>query len=414
MLRSRIALGGVLLAALISPAAARAQLDFDPDSGAWNSVTRLVRYTQGREIATVIPDRLDVGTLTPNDSLLILEPRHGLPPAELTAFLRAGGRACLADDYGAGMSLLDVFRIGRGEPNREIAMRLRGNPELLVARPASNHRLTQRVDALVSNHPTVVYHQTLTPIFELAPGEALVLAGAVGDGRLVVLSDPSVLIDNMQELRGNQRFAENLVEYLTEGRTGTLYVLGPEARLVGRFGEPGADRPLHELTSALESLASLDLPPPALRIASLALLAIAGILAVGALPRRSPYRNERMFARPPSQGGFVGRVEFFGTKKVSLLQPLMVYKFELEEEILRRLGLRERTLLRDVLAVLTQRGMSETDISKVRELMLELDHLHSSMDKPAAPPTISAARFRELVSAGEAVLQSLEPARSAA
>lgn len=384
-----------------------AQDDFATDGQAWNSVSELIRIAQAREIAVAIPSRLDVGELQPSDALLILSPRDELPAAELTAFLHAGGRACLADDFGEGDSLLRVFRIGRDRANPEIAMALRGNPELLVARPVGNHRLTRQVPALVSNHPAVVYHQGLSPIFELGEGEALVLAGAVGPGRLVVLSDPSLLIDNMLQLQGNRRFAQNLVEYLAESGGGTLYVVGPGARVVGRFGEPGADRPLHDLRAALETLASLDLPPPALRIAALALAAIGVILTLGVLPRRSPYRSSRMFARPPSQGGFLGRVAFYARQKVDLLQPLMVYKFELEDEILRALSLRSRALLRDVLEAMRRRGMSESEVNDMRELLLELDRLHGLLDQPPAPPQISGRRFRELVAKGDGLLASI-------
>src|SRR5690606_38491163 len=170
-------------------------------------------------------------------------------------------------DFGAGGSLLDVFQIGRGPPSTERALKLRGNAALLVARPVGSHRLTTGVPALVANHPAIVYHRSLEPIFELTAGEALVLAGAVGPGRLVVLSDPSVLIDNMLELRGNRTFAENAIDYLDDARGGRLFVVGPRARLAGRFGEPGADRLLHDLRASLEQVAGLRLPPLAMRIA---------------------------------------------------------------------------------------------------------------------------------------------------
>src|SRR5687768_11025629 len=183
--------------------------DFATEGGAWNSVSELMQLARDRGITIEVPARLDAGTLSPADALLILSPDEPLPSREITAFLRAGGRVLLADDFGAGDSLLGTFEIGRGPPSTASALKLRGNPALLVARPHGQHRLTREVTALVSNHPAMVYHRELSPIFELHRGEALVLAGAVGEGRLVVLSDPSVLIDNMLELRGNRRFAEN-------------------------------------------------------------------------------------------------------------------------------------------------------------------------------------------------------------
>lgn len=402
-----------LVMASASGAWAQEDADFAPQGGAWNSVSELMQIARTRGVEPRIVDRLDVGTLEPADSLLILNPREPLPTRELTAFLRSGGRVLLADDFGAGDSLLRTFQIGRGAPSTERALRLRGNEALLVARPVGGHRLASGVRALVSNHPAMVYHRSLSPIFALTEGEALVLAGAVGSGRLVVLADPSVLIDNMLELRGNRAFAENVVEYLDDARGGHLYVIGPEARLVGRFGEPGADRPLHDLRSSLEAVASLELPPLAMRIAGFALAAIAVILALGALPRRSPYRSDRMFARAPAQGGFVGRVRFFARHPSDLLHPLMVYKLELEAEILRRLSLTGQALLRDVVGAMRQRGMREDDVEAMRALLLTLDQLRDQLDRADSPPRVGPKRFREVVATGERLLARLGETKAA-
>lgn len=399
-----------LFVLLLPAGGASAQQDYATDQARWNSVSELIRIAERREISVIASDRLDAGELDPADSLLILSPQRELPTGALTAFLRAGGRACLADDFGTGEPLLSLFQITRGEASANLATQVRGNPALLVARPNGSHRLTRGVPAVVTNHPTVVFHRELAPIFQVVPGEAVVLAGAVGAGRLVVVSDPSAMIDNMLELRGNRRFAENLIDYLEDGRGGRLFVVGPEARIVGRFGEPGADRPLHDLRASLEALAGLDLPPMALRVASLALAAIAVLLAIGTLPRRSPYRSAYMFARDAAQGGFVGRVGFFTQRGTNLLQPLMVYKFELEAEIIRRLALDGRTLLRDVLKVMRDRGMAANDVTEMRELLLTLDQLHDAQDRPATPPSVGRRRFRELVATGDRLLTKLEEA----
>lgn len=403
----------LLLLSMLHGSGAAAQ-DFATRAAGWSSISELVRLAEERANAAVVDEaeRLDLGTLRAVDSLLLVHPRQDLPARELTLFLRGGGRVALADDYGQGGSLLTAFQIGRGEPTVDRALQLRGNPALLVARPKAQHRLAQGVRALVTNHPTIVYHRALSPVFELAEGEAVVLAGAVESGRLVVLSDPSVLIDNMLELRGNRAFAENLIDYLDEGRGGTLYVVGPEGRLVGRWGEPGADRPLHDLRAWLESTSSMQFPPLALRIGTLALLAIAATLALGALPRRSPYRTERMFARPRAHGGFVGRVRYFAERSADLLPPVLVYKHELEEEILRKLSLSGQTVLRDVLAAMRARGIGDEDVNAMRALLLELDGLHKLSDRPPGRPRVTPMRFRALVATGDRLLVCLGDAEA--
>ena len=408
MPRLRSALVLLLVVAPSAIATAQDGEDFATEGGAWNSVSGLVQIAAERGLNLEVVERLDAGTLTPNDSVLILHPEHALPGSAVTEFLRAGGRVALADDFGEGDSLLRVFRIARQPANPDTAMRLRGNPELLVGRSVATHRLTRGVRALVTNHPQIVFHRELSPLVELSQGEAIVLAGAVGEGRLVVISDSSVFIDNMLALRGNRRFTENLLDYLEDGRGGRIFLVGPDAEVVGRYGEPGADRALHDLRAALERLSGVDIPPIALQIGTLALALIALVLVLGALPQRSPYRTERMFARAPAHGGFVGRVGFFAQRKGNLLHPLLVYKFELEAAIIGALALEGRALLRDVLDAMRSRGSSERDIEAMRTLLLELDELRSAADRPPAPPKVGAKRFSDMVARGEALLARLD------
>ncbi|MCZ7678948.1 MAG: DUF4350 domain-containing protein [Sandaracinaceae bacterium] len=107
----RIVCCSIALALLAGPSAAGAQPpdDFATSGGAWNSVSELMQIARQRGVEPRIAERLDVGTLGPTDSLLILHPRAALPARELTAFLRSGGRVLLADDFGAGDSLLEAF-----------------------------------------------------------------------------------------------------------------------------------------------------------------------------------------------------------------------------------------------------------------------------------------------------------------
>ena len=400
-----------LLGVLSSPAAACAQeRDFDPDNGAWNSVSILLQIAEERTGGSVIvvDGRLDIGTLEATDAILLLRPDNAPSTGAIAGFLRSGGRVALADDFGAGGALLELFGIGRGEPTQlGRQLQLRGNPALLVARPVGAHRLRRDVNALVTNHPAAVYHRSLSPIFELQGNQALVLAGAVGDGRLVIVADPSVFIDNMMALRGNRRFAENLFDYLDDERGGDLYVLIPEAHVVGRFGEPGADRPLHDLRRALERINEVRLPPMALRMGSVALLLVALLLAMGMLPRSSPYRVQRMFAREPSQGGFAGRVGFFSQKKVDLVHPLMVYKFEFEAAVLERLALSDRALLRDVIDAMEARHIESSEVHSMRTLLLELDRIKQK-DERGPTPRISPKRFANLVERGQKLLARIE------
>ncbi len=387
---------------------ARAE-DYDPASSDWNGLSSLVSVANELEIPLVVGQRLDVGTLSPNDALLIVYPTEEMPVPSLAAFMRAGGRIALADDYGEGDDLLALYGIERVESIEADAPRLRGNENLLVAQPTSRHPLTAAVSALVTNHPALLAHDELEPVFGFDGGDrALVLAGAVVEGRLVAIGDPSMLINNMLQFQDNRRFAGNLLRYLSGARGGRVFLIRGEDELVGRFGRPGADRRLGELREWLETFAKAQLPPVALKLCCAVLSAILIVVAITALPRRSPYDGANMFARPPSSGGFVGRVEFFKRRPSDLLAPLMVYKFEIEGEIVRRLGLGDRPLLRDVVEALRSRGLDEREVASFRQLLLELSHLRDRQDIPPAPPRVAEAKFHEMVETGQRILARLE------
>lgn len=410
MSRVLLAISAALAVWIFSSAGrARADTDYDPASEAWNGLSQLVQAARDTGVRVDTPDRLDIGTLTPRDALLVVYPTGPLPVEGLSGFLKAGGRVALADDYGTGSSLLAAYQITRRTPDATTSLRLRGNDALLVARPESTHPLTEGVGALVTNHPEQVFHRELDALFAFDhAGSALVLAGAVGQGRLVAIGDPSSLINNMLQFRGNRRFAANLVRYLASGRNGRLVIVTGATPIVGRFGEPGADRPLHDLRSALEKLAHAKLPPAAIQLVAVMVSAILLVVAATALPRRTPYDGRGMFARLPHAGGLVGRIEYFRDGKGDFLHPLMVYKFELEDEIVRRMGLTEQTILRDVMGALRAAGLPEAQVASARGLLLELDDLHRRQDRPPGPPRVTSARFGDMVRRGEALLARLD------
>ncbi|MEM9187853.1 MAG: DUF4350 domain-containing protein [Myxococcota bacterium] len=392
---------------LLLPTWAHAQPDY-LRTDSWNGLNALeaVLGEEASESQVVAADEVDLSNLTPDDSLFIIYPNDELPVRSLAAFLRAGGRIVLADDFGYGDQLLRVYSIHRRAPPSGVPSLLRGNHNLPLAQPTSTHLLTQGVNAVVTNHPTALEHRELDPILGFdRSGSALCLAGAVDQGRLVAISDPSIFINNMLEFRGNERFVRNIVHYLTEGRSGTIYLVAPPTSFTGRYGEPGSDTPFYDLQQWLSDLAALDMPPLAITFMSIVCLAIFVVVSVTSIPRKSPYEGAAMFAPRPASGGFVGRVQYFEQRNQNLLQPALVYKYELEAELVRRLGLDQRTLLKDVISALKARGFSDVDVTEVRNLLLSLDDLRERQDHPRGPPGVFASRFQELVARGERILE---------
>ena len=400
---------------LIAHGRARADDDYDPHSTAWNGLATFVAAAGDLGVPIRYATDLALDGVSPHDGLIILNPGTELPMASLARLMREGGRIALADDFGTGTELLDVYRIRRVPADLASSEHLRGNPNLPVARAVVRHTLTDGVRAVVANHPALLTHHELAPLlaFDETP-RALVLAGAVGEGRLVAMGDPSMFINNMLQFRGNRRFAGNLLRYLHGEDGGFVYLVTPKTVISGYYGDPDEQRPLGEVRGLLDDMAHARTPKAALSIASLLIATILVLAAIGTLPRRSPYDGRDMFPRPAAAGGFAGRVRYHASRQPSMLGAALVYKFELEGELIDRLGLTGRALLRDVLDALRGHGLSDGNVQQARDLLLELADLRARQDQPPGPPRVSKRRFRFIVQRGEELLANLSgPKRTA-
>ncbi len=402
-----------------SSALAQDPSDFDPDNTEWNGLSELLAIAEQRSHALVTRD-LDASTLSADDAVLLVSPRETPLAEPLVAMMRDGGRVVVADDFGAGGAILETFHIERRAPRTdEGVLRLRGNPQLLVAHPAMQHPLTLGVDALVTNHPQVAVHHPdasrtterggpLPPIFEIAAGDAVVLAGAVGEeqhqGRLVVVSDPSVLINNMLQMRGNRRFAENLIEFVSRPE-GRVLIVPPDGRVGGHYGPSTLADPLSNLRTLLGELDRWSLPPAALRVLAASLAAILLLFGAGVLPKASPYGSASFATRPAQEGGFVGRVGWYAARAADLTEPFLVYKFELETELHARLGLSGRSSLMDVVQAMQKRGLSASEVEQARALLGELSRAEDRAERHAGDHPISETLLRSLVTRGDALLE---------
>jgi len=382
---------------------ARAQDDYSVGHDAWNGLGRLVALAASEGFDLRVPTRLDVDSLRSQDALLIVYPTRPPPAGSIGAFLRRGGRVALADDFGSGAALLARYQVTRSAPAPG-APELRGEADLSIAQSDGNHPLSRGVQALVTNHPMALHHADLPAIFHLGrPDDALVLTGAVGSGRFVALGDPSVLIDNMLEFRGNRRFALNLLPYLAGGRGGRIYLVTPSAELVGAVNpdSPAAT----SLSEWRDGFDRAELPPAAMRVLSLLFVALLLLGALTSLPRRTPYRVDDLLPRGLPGGGYAGHIAFFSQGRRNLLYPAIAYKLELEQALVQQLSLAPHPLLRDVLAALTRAKMPREEMKSLRELLLELDELSRREDLPPGPPKVSQRALSRMVKTGERALE---------
>ncbi len=416
--------GATLLAAAIAlsaiaPAIAVAAPDYGSRNPEWNGLTELHAVARAEGIELVTADGIDVDRLDPRDGLLLVYPRHDLPVASILDRLRAGGRVALADDFGEGRSLLRRFAIERGVVDGAGAPRLRDRDALLVAHPRIAHPLAEGVEAIVTNHPTALRHPELEPVFAFGEGpDALVLSGTVGDGRLVAIADPSVLINQMLAIDGNRRFAAALLRFLVADGSGRVVLVAGDARLAGRDGDDPMATPIERMDEMLRAAAQADVPARALAVAAIVLCGIVAAVASGAVALRGPYGAETMLPPSRSGGGFSGWLRFYldpararglgaaFAPSRNLLHPTLMYKTELEATLATTLGLPGDASARRIVDAMPPRARDDA-----RPLLAELEALERGERDRAAVPHVGARAFRRIHARGEALAAAAREAR---
>lgn len=261
----------------------------------------------------------------------------------------------------------------------------------------------------MTNHPSVL-RSPLRPVFDFGSSDSsLVVAGAVGEGRVVLVSDPSVFIDNMLQFAGNRRFAENLFRYLAPA---------PRAKILlahGAFSHHGAvsgvalsrpDRPADEFFAAFNLfLAGIGAPSPhasTLR-AIAAVLALGTVLALAFVLPLSGRRYDGRWLRPGARragAGFVGKVQLFRGRGVNYLLPALVYRRELEASLVESLALATPAPITEVERVIQGRGATSGQAQALRRLLEELDRL-ASRDVRGQGAHVSEKRMARILEEGE-------------
>ncbi len=182
-----------------------------------------------------------------SDAVAVIGPSQAFSSADgelMGAFVRAGGLLLVADDFGSGNSLLE----GMGASSRfsgRLVMDLsfEKKPEFPVCYDLRVDDLTRNVSALQLNYPssislgagTVGSAYTSSASWLDTNGNLLrdegepwgpfpvVAKETMGAGTLVLLSDPSILINGMSGLLDNSLFADNLITYVSAARTAVYF-----------------------------------------------------------------------------------------------------------------------------------------------------------------------------------------------
>jgi len=186
--------------------------------------------------------------IDPSDSaIMIIGPETDFTNDELEfldLFLRDGGIMLIADDVGTGdqvLSHLDTSTRITGDIMSDLSYMKQ--PEFAVTTNISSNSITNDVERLLLNYPsTISPSRKAVPVFNSSttswldrdrnnrrdPDEPmgpfnLMTIEDYGRGKLIVLSDPSLLINQMRDRFDNSIFVSNLIGYMTEDR-GTIVI----------------------------------------------------------------------------------------------------------------------------------------------------------------------------------------------
>lgn len=266
-LRAIVALVCLLGSGVLWPASARAVPVADPSQGrdfhlshaGWNGLLRFVDLTNSIGCPVEPVRALDWSALDGHDILWVLHPESPLDPEALYAFLSAGGRAVLSDDYGSSDRLLSRLGIHRETAHMPPGtLYHRQNPALPIATRQRQTPIARSAEQIIANH-AVFFRSALPATYEFTPGAALVVEGKLENGRFVAIADSSLFINNMLDLDGNRDFLSSLTsQFCRPGRdrilllSGTFSAQGQPPHLLA--GAP-LDSPMAQLAERLNQSA---------------------------------------------------------------------------------------------------------------------------------------------------------------
>ncbi len=418
-----LALALVLLcaSAAIAPALARADAAlasdraFDPSGTDWQGLAQFVRIAEvelgsGHAVA-VTGQPLDLHGIQPADALVLVHPTRALDVGALEAFMRAGGRVIVLDDYGTGDELMTRFGIQRRPLPRRPAEMLRGKPALAIAEVTGDHPAVRDVGRVVTNHAVGLEQPQLAQLLVVrGDGEddvTLAVAGTVGRGRLLALGDGSVFINAMLRYPGNRALATSLVRYALEDdawgkRGGKLYVLANDFETTGTYGDESAfDAETKQITRALDdSLGSLrrDGLPPIVAYAAAIAVAAGVIVWAGARAGKTHKLVTPRFVREVpvvAQGGVAGHAAVLGAPGTSRALALLELKSALEEDLATRLGLPRTPPHEQIVARLRAAGLlDEAGARSLSRLLGRLAQVEARLAQPPATGVMAGASAR--------------------
>jgi hypothetical protein len=403
---------------------------FDLAGSDWEGCAELVRLARAElgSARVVATGQIDFHELKPDDGLLLLYPEKNLDVDELSKFMRAGGRVVMLDDFGRGDSLLRHFGMERVASPRHPAEFLRRNPQLALAEPASAHPVVSDVSRVVTNHPTGLSHPDLSPVLKIRgngePDVIVAVAGAVGQGRLLAVGDPSIVMNSMLRYGGNKNFARGLVRYSVDHdswgkRGGRLFIASGGFEQKGNFGDEESSWSdwKRALLDALEVMRHDGMPSWIAYGLAIA-IGLALVVWVGSRAGRLHKPITPRFVRKTpavAQGGVAGHAAVIAAPQTSRVLAVLELKSALEEQLTSLLGLPKVPGHTELMAQVTGRGLLDAEgVVVLRRLLLRMSNVETMVVFQRSGGMVQPIRDNEVVSIARTVKQLLDAAESGA
>ena len=403
---------------------------FDLAGSDWEGCAELVRLARAelgsaRVVATA---QIDFHELKPDDGLLLLYPEKNLDVDELSKFMRAGGRVVMLDDFGRGDSLLRHFGMERVASPRRPAEFLRRNPQLALAELASAHPVVSDVSRVVTNHPTGLSHPDLSPVLKIRgngePDVVVAVAGAVGQGRLLAVGDPSIVMNSMLRYGGNKNFARGLIRYSVDHdswgkRGGRLFIASGGFEQKGNFGDEESSWSdwKRALLDALEVMRHDGMPSWIAYGLAIA-IGLALVVWVGSRAGRLHKPITPRFVRKTpavAQGGVAGHAAVIAAPQTSRVLAVLELKSALEEQLTSILGLPKVPGHTELMTQVQARGLLDAEgVAALRRLLLRMSNVETMVVFQRSGGMVQPIRDNEVVSIARTVKQLLDAAEASA
>jgi hypothetical protein len=401
---------------------------FDLARSDWEGCAELVRLARAElgPLRVVATAQIDFHELKPDDGLLLLYPEKNLDVDELSKFMRAGGRVVMLDDFGRGDSLLRHFGMERVASPRRPAEFLRRNPQLALAEPASAHPVVADVSRVVTNHPTGLSHPDLSPVLKIRgngePDVIVAVAGAVGQGRLLAVGDPSIVMNSMLRYGGNKNFARGLVRYSVDHdswgkRGGRLFIAAGGFEQKGNYGDEESSWSdwKRALVDALEVLRHDGMPSWIAYGLAIA-VGLALVVWVGSRAGRLHKPITPRFVRKTpavAQGGVAGHAAVIAAPQTSRVLAVLELKSALEEQLTSLLGLPKVPGHTELMTQVQVRGLLDAEgVVELRRLLLRMSNVETMVVFQRSGGMVQPIRDNEVVSIARTVKQLLEAAEA--